>query len=482
MPVPNKIMLITYPDSMGKDLKELRYLLETHFKGTIGGLHILPFFPSSADRGFAPITYEKIDERFGRWEDVEELQRDFYLMFDFMINHISRQSTFFQDFLIRKDKSPYAEMFIRYRGIWPQGEPGKEELDMIYKRKPRPPYVAVRFADGTIEKIWCTFSDEQIDLNVASGVTRKFIKDTLEYLAQKGASLIRLDAFAYTIKKRGTNCFFVEPEIWELLEFCQAILAPYGVEILPEVHEHYSIQLKLAERGYWVYDFALPMLILYTLYSGSKRRLLHWLQICPRKQFTTLDTHDGIGVVDVKDLLTDEEIEKTKECLYSRGANVKRIYSTTAYNNLDIYQINCTYYSALGNNDDAYLLARAIQFFAPGIPQVYYVGLLAGENDIELAEKTKQGRDINRHYYTVEEVEANLKRPVVQKLLQLMRFRNAFPAFEGDFIIRETDAEYLLALQWKKDRYETTLEANLKTFNFTITYRDPSKSEKEKLF
>uniref|UniRef100_A0A7V3YFM5 Sucrose phosphorylase n=1 Tax=Candidatus Caldatribacterium californiense TaxID=1454726 RepID=A0A7V3YFM5_9BACT len=482
MPVPNKIMLITYADSMGRNLKELKYLLEKHFRDAIGGLHILPFFPSSADRGFAPITYEKVDEAFGTWDDIEALREDFYLMFDFMINHISRQSIFFQDFLARKDKSPYATMFIRYRDIWPCGEPTVQELDMIYKRKPRPPYVTVEFADGTTEKIWCTFSDEQIDLNVTSEVTRAFIKKTLEYLAKKGASLIRLDAVAYTIKKRGTNCFFVEPEIWELLEFCREVLAPYGVEILPEVHEHYSFQLKLAERGYWVYDFALPMLVLHTLYSGSTTRLVDWLRICPRKQFTTLDTHDGIGVVDVKDLLTDEEIEKTKEYLYSRGANVKRIYSTTAYNNLDIYQINCTYYSALGNNDDAYLLARAIQFFAPGIPQVYYVGLLAGENDIELVEKTKQGRDINRHYYTVEEVEENLRRPVVQKLLQLMRFRNTYPAFSGDFLVQETNGKHLLVLRWKKDEYETTLEANVQTFNFTVTYSDPSRGSKEKLF
>lgn len=482
MPFPRKIMLITYADSMGENLKELRYLLKTHFQGAIGGLHILPFFPSSADRGFAPITYEKVDERFGTWEDIEKLEKDYYLMFDFTINHISRQSVFFQDFLTRKDKSPYAEMFIRYRDIWPQGEPPKEELDMIYKRKPRPPYVTVQFADGTTEKIWRTFSDEQIDLNVTSRATRKFIKETLEYLAQKGASLIRLDAFAYTIKKRGTNCFFVEPEIWELLDFCQEVLTPYGVEILPEVHEHYSFQLKLAEHGYWVYDFALPMLVLHALYSGSKQRLLHWLRICPRKQFTTLDTHDGIGVVDVKDLLTDEEIERTKEYLYSRGANVKRIYSTTAYHNLDIYQINCAYYSALGNNDDAYLLARAIQFFAPGIPQVYYVGLLAGENDVELVKRTKQGRDINRHYYTVEEVEKNLKRPAVQKLLQLMQFRNICPAFDGDCIIEETDAEHLLVLHWVKNGYKATLRANLKTFDFTITYSDPLKGREEKLF
>ena len=146
--------------------------------------------------------------------------------------------------------------------------------------------------------------------------------------------------------------------------------------LLPEIHEHYSIQLKIAQHGYYVYDFALPMLLLNALYYGQGDYLKHWLSICPRNQFTTLDTHDGIGVVDVKDLLPDEEIERTKEDIYKFGANVKRIYSSAAYNNLDIYQVNCTYYSALGEDDNAYLIARAVQFFAPGIPQVYYVGML----------------------------------------------------------------------------------------------------------
>ncbi|HBG10347.1 MAG TPA: sucrose phosphorylase, partial [Firmicutes bacterium] len=126
--------------------------------------------------------------------------------------------------------------------------------------------------------------EEQIDLNIDSPVTREFFRDSLQFLAEKNAAIIRLDAFAYATKKPGTNCFFVEPEVWELLEFTRDLLAPSGVEILPEIHEHYTIQLKLAERGYWVYDFALPMLLLYSLYSGRNERLLHWLRICPRKQ------------------------------------------------------------------------------------------------------------------------------------------------------------------------------------------------------
>ncbi|MBY3622894.1 sucrose phosphorylase [Acinetobacter sp. CUI P1] len=473
MQIKNEAMLITYADSLGHDLKELQEVLDKHLRGVVGGVHLLPFYPSSGDRGFAPMDYTKIDPAFGDWSDVEVMSKDYYMMFDFMINHISRQSPYFQDFLEKKDVSEYADLFIRYKDFWPNGEPTQEDVDLIYKRKPRAPYVEVAFKDGSSEKVWCTFDEEQIDLDVTTATTRKFITDNLTFLAEKGASIIRLDAFAYANKKIGTNCFFVEPDIWEMLNQSEQAVAPYGVTVLPEIHEHYSIQLKIAEQDYYVYDFALPMLVLHALFSGKVNRLVHWLEICPRKQFTTLDTHDGIGVVDVKDLLSDEEAEMTRESLYSQGANVKKIYSTEAYNNLDIYQINCTYYSALGNDDQAYLLARAIQCFAPGIPQIYYVGLLAGVNDIELLEKTKEGRNINRHYYTQDEVDAEVKRPVVQKLFNILKFRNSNPAFDGDIQIEQLDENNVM-ITWKNLLNEAKLEANLLTKAFTI-------SQKEKL-
>ncbi|AKG36720.1 sucrose phosphorylase [Paenibacillus durus] len=477
MTIKNEIMLITYADSIGKNLQETAELLSAHFKDIVGGVHILPFYPSSADRGFAPLTYEEVDPEFGDWDDVAKIANDFYLMYDFMINHISRSSAYFKDFQENKDNSPYRDLFIRYKDFWPGGEPTQEDVDAIYKRKPRAPYIDVTFADGTTEKIWCTFDEEQIDLNLYSETTKRFVKEQLQGLAERGASIIRLDAFAYATKKPGTSCFFIEPDTWEMLDEVKAILEPYGTELLPEIHEHYSIQLKLADKGYWVYDFALPMLVLHALYSGKSERLTHWLNICPRKQFTTLDTHDGIGVVDAADLMTPEEIEETKNNLFSQGANVKRVYNTMAYNNLDIYQLNCTYYSALGDDDDAYVLARAIQFFTPGIPQVYYVGLLAGKNDIELLEQTKVGRNINRHYYTKEEVEENLERPVLKRLFALMKFRNSYGAFDGNLTVVDNGGGSKLELIWTNGPLRTTLSADLATREFTVHYTDEHSGE-----
>lgn len=380
------------------------------------------------------------------------------------------QVAFFLDFLEKKDESAYADLFIRYKNFWPNSGQTQEDVDLIYKRKPRAPYRIAKFADGSEEKVWCTFDEQQIDLDVTTETTRRFIQENLEQLADHGASIIRLDAFAYANKKIGTNCFFVEPDIWEMLHFPRQLLAPKGVKILPEIHEHYTIQQKIAEQDYYVYDFALPMLVLHALYSGNVNRLVHWMEICPRKQFTTLDTHDSIGVVDVKDLLTDVETEATREAFYTQGANVKKIYSSEAYNNLDIYKINCTYYSTLGNDDQAYLLACVLQCFALGIPQIYYVGLLSGENDIELLESTKEGRNINRHYYDLEEIEREVQRPVVQSLFDLLKFRNTSAAFDGEFAVDMEDAN-TIRISWTNTDANTVAElrANLKDKSFEIT-------------
>lgn len=471
MELNNKIMLITYADSLGGNLKELDTVLHTYLQNEVGGVHILPFFPSSADRGFAPLCYDQVDGEFGTFEDIKRISKDYYLMFDFMVNHISRNSDYFKDFEEKKELSHYKEMFIRYKEFWDQGEPTKEEVDLIYKRKPRAPYTEVTFKNGDVEKVWCTFCEEQIDLDVRTETTKEFIRKSLTDMCENGASIIRLDAFAYAVKKKNTNCFFVEPDIWELLHEIQDVVSSKGVDILPEIHEHYTIQMKIAKQGFWTYDFALPVLVLNALYTGNGVYLKRWLEMSPKKQFTTLDTHDGIGIVDARDLMPDEAIEETKEKMFTKGANVKKIYNTAAYNNLDIYQVNTTYYSALGDRDDAYLLARAIQFFAPGIPQVYYVGLLAGSNDIKLMEKTKNGRDINRHYYSLEEIAKETDRPVVKRLFELMRFRNTHPAFalEGNMEVKlKKDYQLTIIRTW--GTYYAALTADLKSFEFDISH------------
>lgn len=471
MTLTNKTMLITYSDSLGKDLKELQDNLERYFGDSVGGVHLLPFYPSTGDRGFAPVDYEQVDSVFGDWEDIKRLGEKYYLMFDFMINHISKQSSYYKDYQEKHEASEYKDLFLNWDKFWPENRPTQADVDLIYKRKDRAPKQEIVFEDGQKEYLWNTFGEEQIDLDVSKEVTMDFIKKTIEHLVANGCDLIRLDAFAYAIKKLDSNDFFVEPDIWELLDKVREIAKEAGAEILPEIHEHYSIQFKIADHDYFVYDFALPMVTLFSLYSGKTKRLAKWLEMSPMKQFTTLDTHDGIGVVDVKDILTDEEIVYASNELYKVGANVKRKYSSAEYNNLDIYQINSTYYSALGDDDKKYFIARLIQAFAPGIPQVYYVGFLAGKNDLELLERTKEGRNINRHYYTSQEIAKEVERPLVKSLLKLFSYRNNSYAFdlEGSISVQTPDDNSIVIVRNNKDQSVTAeLQLNLNDDTYQV--------------
>lgn len=468
-------MLITYADSLGNNLNDLSEILDKYFEGAIRGVHVLPIFPSTGDRGFSPTRYDEMDPKFGTWKDFEELGEKYYLMLDFMINHISKHSEYYKDFQKNGENSKYKDLFLDWNKFWPEGRPTKADIDQIYKRKDKAPYQEITFADGRKSKLWNTFGDEQIDLDVRTKATQEFIKNSVRTLAKHKASLIRLDAFAYAIKKLNTNDFFVEPEIWELLDQVKNDLKGTDVKILPEIHEHYTMPMKVAKHGYYIYDFALPIVLLYSLYSGKSDRLAAWLRKCPMKQFTTLDTHDGIGVVDAKDVLTDDELEYTTNELYKVGANVSRKYSSAEYHNLDIYQINTTYYSALGNDDKKYFLARLLQVFAPGIPQIYYVGLLAGKNDLKLLEETKEGRNINRHYYSKEEIAKEVKRPVVQSLIKLLRFRNEEAAFDLDGSIDvETPSENVIVIRRSNKDQSRTAEAkvNLKDLSYNVKVND----------
>lgn len=468
--ISNQIMLITYADSMGNNLKDLEGLLDQYVKGAVGGLHILPFFPSSADRGFAPITYREVDPRFGDWSDIERLASKYYLMYDYMINHVSAHSPEYLDYLEKKDTSEYRDFFIRFREFW-GGEPTKEQMEKIYKRKEGGPSVEAQFADGSRERIWSTFSSEQIDLDSANPKVKAFIRDNLEFLAEHGAALIRLDAFGYATKAPDTNCFFLEPEVWGLLKETTDILKAHDIEALAEIHETYFTQLKLEARGYRVYDFALPLLVLQALYFGDAIYLKNWMKICPRNQFTTLDTHDGIGVMDTYHLLPDEEIRRTLSHLYAISPVSRDISTKSSHTYFDAYQVNCTYYSALGEDDETYLAARAIQFFTPGIPMVYYVGMLAGKNDYRLLEETHSGRDINRGYYTIEQAKEAFERPVVKKLMRMMELRNTHPAFQGSLEILDSDP-YTLNVCWNLEKQWAKLQVNLKTKVWEITYTE----------
>ncbi len=475
--VENKVMLITYGNTMANDLAALNEVLDRYFEGLFGGIHILPFFPSSGDRGFAVINYDKVDPTLGTWDDIDRLGEKYYLMADFMLNHVSIRCAEFKDYMKNGDASPYKGMFIDWNEFWPNGEPTQKDLEVLYRRKENGPFMEFVRDDGKKVNLWNTFFQEQVDIDPYSAATEDYYERNLG-LISKHVPIIRFDAFAYASKRPGSSCFFVEPEIWDVLNIGMKPLKANRTEMLPEIHENYLIQLKMAEKGYWVYDFALPMLLLHGLMTGRTDRLIHWLNICPRKQFTTLDTHDGIGVVDVVGLLTDDEIDYVREKVdeitlpakpYLRypGMMIK-----TSGKQAQRYQLGCTYYSALGCDDKAYLLARAVQFFTPGIPQVYYVGLLAGENDIDALKRGEEPRSINRHTFTEAEIAEAVSKPMLQDMYKIMQFRNTHPAFNGEVKIDEEKADGRLTITWTNGLDFAKLGTDFKDMSFCITHSD----------
>lgn len=484
MTVKNQVQLITYPDSLGGNLQTLRQVLETHFADIFkGGVHILPPFPSSGDRGFAPLTYLEIEPGFGTWEDIRTIGESFDVLVDLMVNHISRQSVYFQDFLRNGRKSKYADLFITVDKLWAEGKPVQADIDRMFLRRPLPYSTFTIAATGEEERVWTTFGktdpSEQIDLDVKSELTKALLADFFRNFKENNVKIVRLDAVGYVIKKLGTSCFFVEPEIYGFLDWVAELAGSLDIELLPEVHAHHSIQYKLAEHGMWIYDFILPYRILDTLLNRSSGALLDYLRTRPAKQFTMLDCHDGIPVKpDLDGLIDTKAARQVVDTCLERGANLSLILSEEhkGEDGFDVHQIRCSYYSVLNCEDDAYLAARAIQFFAPGIPQVYYVGLFAGENDEEGVKRTGEGREINRHNFTMGEIEDSLGKPVVQRLLKLIRFRNEYEAFNGEFHVLESAADEI-RLQWRKERKVCTLFIDLKTNKPVIDYTDEMGNE-----
>jgi sucrose phosphorylase len=469
--------LLTYPDSLGGNLRELANLLDGPLDGLFGGVHILPPFPSSGDRGFAPLTYQEIDPRFGTWEDITRIGMGHDVMLDVMINHISRQSPEFQDFQRFGRRSRYADLFITLDKIWPNGDPPMSDVAQIFLRKPDSPFSSVTIEEtGEPERIWTSFGSanwsEQIDLDVTSDATRSLVSGWLRFFADHGVRLVRLDAVGYVIKKPGTSCFMVEPEIYEFLRWITGVADSLGLVVLPEVHDRYPTHERLAAYGFWTYDFVLPGLVLDAFETGEARRLAAHLRRSPRRQFTTLDCHDGIPVrPDLDGILEPSRMLELAERIRQRGGNVNRLLSDEQAGDVDVHQLNCTYYSALGSDDERYVAARAIQLFAWGVPQIYYVGLLAGENDMAAVERTGEGRAINRHDYAIDEVDHALRRPVVRRVVELVRLRNTHPAFLGELDVESEGST--LWLRWRNGDSTCSLHVDLSSGRAAIMDATP---------
>jgi len=327
----------------------------------------------------------------------------------------------------------------------------------------------------------------QMDLNARSELVWQFYEETLAKLRGYGARIIRLDAFAYLHKEPGEANFFNRPGTWNYLDRLRGIAEKYDLIIFPEVHAEYGagIHEEVAEHGYPIYDFFFPGLVIDALERGRNEALLRWLGEVQAQGFETINMlgcHDGIPVLDLRGkgrngsyrpgLLADEQIEATMERIIARGGRVKNLFGHDG-KQIAYYQVNATFFSALGEDERKLLLARAIQMFMPGIPQVWYLDLFAGKNDYEAADRggVAGHKEINRTTLTLSDVEAGLGRPVVREQLELIRLRNTSPAFLGEMHILDS-APHELRIAWRHPEASLTLNADLRDHGFTIVEGD----------
>jgi sucrose phosphorylase len=323
----------------------------------------------------------------------------------------------------------------------------------------------------------------QMDVNARSEKVWQFYDETLQKLSGYGAKIIRLDAFAYLHKEPGQANFFNRPGTWDYLARLRGIAEKYGLIVFPEIHSQYgtSIHEEVSAEGYPIYDFFFPGLVIDALENADGRALRRWIDEIQAKRLQTINMlgcHDGIPVLDLRGkevdgeqrpgLLDDASIDAIVQCILDRGGLTKELYDADG-NKIDYYQVNATFFSALGEDEQKLRLARAIQMFMPGLPEVWYLDLFAGTNDYAAAKRgrTASHKEINRTTLTMTDVELGLTKPIVRDQLDLIRLRNTSPVFDGELSVDDT-SPHLLTLVWRNGDDGLSLEADLRDHSFRI--------------
>lgn len=542
-------MLNAYPDSIGKNMKDLvKFLNLDNLQNVFSSLYILPsLFNTDLDRGFSVIDYE-LNELLASREDIDEIKKlGIDLKLDFILNHSSVLSKEFKDIIENGENSKYIDFFINWNKFWNgYGEmtnegyiqPDKKLIEDMYFRKDGLPILFVRFKNGQKVPFWNTFYQKvyytipdvedlmdklniqystadllvkkltlnlennikleemqldeleylkekcislleentkylgQMDLNVKSPLVWKFYEDTLKKLSNYGASIVRLDAFAYVTKEVGKKNFLNEPEVWDILDRVRGLAKENDITLLPEIHSKYEemVHSKISNQGYMIYDFFLPGLIIDAFTKNRVQYLCNWANEIIDNNYLTvnmLGCHDGIPLLDLKGLLPDKEIEDLIQTVVDRGGYVKELKGKKNI----YYQVNATYFSALGEDEKQLLLARAIQMFMPGKPQIWYLDLFAGKNDIEALKKAgKDGhKEINRTNLRYEDILDGVNSNIVKEQLELIKFRNSFKAFNvGSTIKVYSESEEEIVFEWSYKNYKATLYADVKNYTYKI--------------
>ncbi len=462
--------ILVYAERVGGNLSEIEKLLQGPLKD-FDGIHVLPFFHpyDGDDAGFDPIDHTIVDPRLGTWSDFKRISQTHELTADLIVNHASNLSPEFLDWQQKGDESEYNGLFLTFDTVFPNG--GTEEMiTSFYRPRPGFPFTAYEVA-GKRRLVWTTFMPSQVDVDIKHEQGMAYLKRILEALKSGGVKVVRLDAVGYAVKTPGTDSFMTK----ETLEFVKEItdlIHSYDMRVLVEVHAHYTQQLDIAPLVDLIYDFQTAPLLLHSFFTGTVDRLDNWFKLRPNNCLNVLDTHDGYGVIDGgpiggrPGLITQDEMAEIFKVAEKNTGGHSAIASVIPQWFSLPHQINATLPNIVAN-DTAYVIMRAVQFFLPGEPQVYYVGLFNGMDDQELFRKTAQGRDVNRHNYTPSEIAEALEQPVTKAIIALARVRK-HPAFEGEFSWSVT-GEDSMELAWTKGADKLTLSFAFKSPQLRIT-------------
>ncbi|WP_322003058.1 sugar phosphorylase [Marinobacter alexandrii] len=438
------VVLITYADSVQqpdqKPLVTLHQFLKDCLEDSISTVHILPFFPFSSDDGFSVMDYLAVNESHGTWEHVEAIAADFKLMADLVINHMSARSRWFENF--RKRVDPGKDYFF-------EGNP-RDDLSAVVRPRTSPLLNPVQTEDGE-RHVWCTFSEDQVDLNFANPqVLIEFAGIIRQYL-ERGVIVFRLDAVAFLWKESGTSCIHLQ-QTHELIKILRLLIehhSPTAV-VITETNVPNRENLTYfgnANEAHVIYNFSLPPLLINTLVTGNCRHLKTWLMSMPPAQmgtsyFNFIASHDGIGMRPTDGLLTEEEKQRLINTMDSFGGKVS--YRRTPDGRDQPYEINIALYDALKGTAESgadhwqhqrFVCAHTIMLALEGIPAFYIHSLLATENDLERVANTGRLRSINRSQWQLDMLEQTLEDPLTHhskafhELKRLIAIRRKQAAF-----------------------------------------------------
>jgi len=435
------VVLITYADSLrspgAPPLATLRSFLCEHAKGAIETVHLLPFYPWSSDDGFSVIDYREVARENGSWDDVEKLGEEFDLMFDFVLNHCSRKSAWFREFVIGVEPG---------KGYFVTADP-EEDLSAVVRPRTSPLLTKTATRNGDAW-VWTTFSADQVDLDWTNPDLLFEFLDILFLYLSKGSRIYRLDAVAFLWKTIGTDCLHL-PETHEVVKLFRDVLeivAPSSI-LLTETnvpHEENISYFGKGDEAHMVYNFSLPPLLLYSYLKGDATLLTSWALGLPplgKSQcfFNFTASHDGVGVRPLQGLVDDSEIAWLAGEVRARGG---RVSSRSLPDGSEApYELNISYREALRIDGDTatsrrrFLASQALMLAMPGMPAVYIHSLLGTPNDLEGLEKLGYNRAINRKKWDREKLEDELGNPgseqaaIFSEFLRMLRTRREQSAF-----------------------------------------------------